>query len=439
LSSASRQDYFRLRAEWLRFKSHIFDAETELPTFAAALDDVRRVLEEQGTLGVVYVDPGGAGHAEPLHGWQVHDALVRGAAAALRLLHSDGSLAATDLVSTLGVRSDKFAVFLTASADLPLDDTALGAKAGSIRDRIAAALSEAAPSVVATSLVPDVGHALIRHDPLLRGERAVQRALDEAMLSSSRLRSAEERARVRDLDALIAAGDIVTLYQPILDLRDRRMLGHEVFTRGPSGSSFEDPEQLFGVAARAGRLVEVERLCRIRALDSSRHHLPAGSKLFLNTSAQALDDPDVAGAGFVRRVDAQGLDHRDVVLEITERVTPDQRQRSRAVLAELKRAGFRVAIDDMGAGYSSLQAIVELEPDYMKFDVSLVRHIDRSLIKRSLLEALVELSQKVGAEVIAEGIEDESELLTLRELGVRLGQGRFLASPALVPGSRTGA
>ena len=67
MSSASRQDYFRLRAEWLRFKSHIFDAETELPTFAAALDDVRRVLEEQGTLGVVYVDPGGAGHAEPLH------------------------------------------------------------------------------------------------------------------------------------------------------------------------------------------------------------------------------------------------------------------------------------------------------------------------------------------------------------------------------------
>jgi EAL domain-containing protein (putative c-di-GMP-specific phosphodiesterase class I) len=432
LSPASRQDYFRLRAEWLRFKSHIFDAETDLPTFSAALDDIRRLLEQRGALGVVYVDPGGAGYAEPLHGWQVHDALIRTAASTLKGLRTSGGLGPVDLVTTLGVRSDKFAVFL-GDADPALDETTLAAKAGRIREALAAALAEAAPSGAAMSLVPDVGQALLRFDPVMRAERAANRALDEAMLASSRVRSAEERTRVQALEALLAAGDIVTLYQPILDLRDRRVLGHEVFSRGPAEGVFEDPEQLFGVAARAGRLVELERLCRARTLESARRHLPDGGKLFVNTSAQALGDHEVTGAGFVRRVDEQGLDHGNVVLEITERVTPEERQRSRRVLGELKRAGFRVAIDDMGAGYSGLQAIVDLEPDYMKFDVSLVRHIDRSLIKRSLLEALVELSQKVGAQVIAEGIEDESELLTLRDLGVRLGQGRFLASPAPVP------
>ena len=147
----------------------------------------------------------------------------------------------------------------------------------------------------------------------------------------------------------------------------------------------------------------------------------------------------MGGAGFVRRVDAQGLAHADVVLEIAERATFDARERPKDVLRELKRQGFRVAIDDMGAGYSSLQSIVELEPDYLKFDIALVRHIDRSLIKRSLLETLVELSSKIGASVIAEGIEAASELTTLREMDVPLGQGHYLAPPVVVPHDGAGA
>jgi EAL domain-containing protein (putative c-di-GMP-specific phosphodiesterase class I) len=87
----------------------------------------------------------------------------------------------------------------------------------------------------------------------------------------------------------------------------------------------------------------------------------------------------------------------------------------------------------MGAGYASLQALVEVEPDYLKFDISLVRNIDRNLIKRSLLETLVDLSQKIGAKVIAEGIEAETELAALLDLGVVLGQGRFFTAPELVP------
>jgi len=217
------------------------------------------------------------------------------------------------------------------------------------------------------------------------------------------------------------------------------VLGHEVFTRGSAGSPFEDPEQLFALALRAGRIVDFERLCRNRALELMPRHLSRGAKLFLNTAAHTLRDPDVAGAGFVKRVDAQRLQHSDVVLEIAERVTFDQRERPKDVLRELKRQGFRVAIDDMGAGYSSLQAIVDLEPDYLKFDIALVRNIDKSLIKRSLLETLVELSQKIGAAVIAEGIEAESELQTLRELGVGIGQGRFLAPPVVVPQEGPGA
>ncbi|MGE0456222.1 MAG: EAL domain-containing protein [Vicinamibacteria bacterium] len=422
-------EYFRLRAEWLRFKGHLIDADTELPTLAAVLDEVRRLLEERGSLGVVYLDPGGAGQLETSHGWQAYDVVVRELAAAVRRLRADGLLGPRDLAATLGVRSDKFVLFASAQRAAGMEPAALDALSLELRSRLQRELALQLPAELALPVLLDCGHALLHREPMLRAERAVLRALDEAVLVSQRRRAQEEAERALGLDALIQGQQVVTLYQPIVRLADGHVVGHEVFTRGAPGSPFEDPEQLFALAERTGRVVEFERLCRQRALDSVHRHLRPGEKLFLNTAAHTLGDSEVAGAGFVRRIDAAGLPHGDVVLEITERVTLEPGRSPRAALAELKRRGFRIAIDDMGAGYASLQSIVELEPDFLKFDISLVRNIDRSVIKRSLLETLVDLSARLGAEVVAEGIEAESELATVREMGVELGQGHFLAPP----------
>jgi EAL domain-containing protein (putative c-di-GMP-specific phosphodiesterase class I) len=432
-------DFFRLRAEWLRFKNHVFDAELDLPTLSAALDDARRLLEERGALGLVYLDPGSDGQTEGLHGWQAYDEVVGGFADTLKALRQEGFLGTRDLIATLGVRSDKFIVFVAGPKGVGLDAATLEGLVARLRERLALELPRRVTDALAIPLLVQCGHALLHRDPMLRPERAVHRALDEAMLMAHRRRARDEDQRTLALHALIESQQVVTLYQPILNLSDLSVLGHEVFTRGTAGSPFEDPEQLFALALRAGRVVDFERLCRSRALESARRHLARGAKLFLNTAAHTLGDNEVAGPGFVKRVDAQGLEHKDVVLEIAERVTFDHRQRSREVLSELKQQGFGVAIDDMGAGYSSLSAIVELEPDYLKFDIALVRNIHRSVIKRSLLETLVELSQKIGAPVIAEGIEDESELQTLRELGVGLGQGRFLSPLLAVPQLEAGS
>lgn len=432
--SARESEYFRLRAEWLRFKGHLIDADTELPTLAAVLDDVRRLLEERGSLGVVYFDPGGAGQLETSHGWQAYDVVVRQLAASLRRLRAEGVVGPRDITATLGVRSDKFVLFASAQKAAGMEAAALDGLSLELRSRLQREIGEGLPAELALPVLLDCGHALLHREPMLRAERLVLRALDEAVLVSQRRRAQEESQRALGLDALIQGQQVVTLYQPIVRLSDRHVVGHEVFTRGAPGSPFEDPEQLFALAERTGRLVEFERLCRQRALDSLRRHLRPGDKLFLNTASHTLGDSEVAGDGFVRRIDAVGLPHGDVVLEITERVTLEPGRSPRAALAELKRRGFRIAIDDMGAGYASLQSIVELEPDYLKFDVSLVRNIDRSVIKRSLLETLVDLSSRLGAEVVAEGIEAESELATLREMGVKLGQGHYLAPPQPVPG-----
>lgn len=429
-------DYFVLRGQWLRFRSQVHDANTELPTLGAVLDDVRRLVEERGSLGLVYLDLASSAGLEVLHGWQAYDEVLRGVARVLRGMRDDGTLAPRDVLAVLAVRADKFVLFLSGGGSQPLDAKGLAASFSRVRERLEARLPASLPGFVSAPLRVSMGHAVLYRDPMLRAERGVHRALDEAIRMCLEEQKLENDRTAADLQAILERGEVVTLLQPILDLADRSVLGHEVFSRGPSGSPLEDPERLFEAAEHLGRSVDLERLCRRRALLTSASRLTPGAKLFLNTSAPALHDPQLAGDGFLGELDAQGLSPRDVVLELKERVAVEDRPAQRETVRRLKEAGLGIAIDDMGAGYSSLQSIVELEPDFLKFDIALVRNIDRSRIKRSLLETVVELSERIGARVIAEGIEAEAEFRTLREMGVPLGQGRYLAPPAPVSEER---
>lgn len=423
-------DYVRLRAEWLRFKNHCLDADTELPTLAGVLDEARRLMEERGRVALLYMDLGGDGQFEVLHGWQAYDDVVRGFARALLSLRQDGLLAPKDVLAVMSVRSDKFLAFLRRpeSDVLSSDSLALG-----VRRALEERLPRFLPPFFKAPFGFSQGHALVYRDPMIRAERQIHRALDEAMYSSLKQRSLDEGQRLRGLDEILRGDGIVTMAQPILSLATLEVMGHEMLSHGPAGSPFEDAERLFAFAERAGRLLELERLCRGRALRAVPSRVGRGTKIFLNTSVRALADPEVAGPGFIRAVDLRGLRHSDVVLEITERAPLEERPAYRETLRTLKAEGFGIAVDDMGAGYSSLQSLVNLEPDYLKFDISLVHHIDRSPIQRSLLETLVDLSEKIGAKVIAEGIEAEAELTTLRDMGIPLGQGRYLGPPAPFP------
>jgi EAL domain-containing protein (putative c-di-GMP-specific phosphodiesterase class I) len=423
-------DHERLQAEWLLFRSHVVDGTTGLPTLAAVLDDVRRLTEERGTAGLVYLDlalPGDA-PAPDAAGGEADPVVMM--ARALLSLKVEGGLGPRDIVALLSVGSDKFLVFLRGDqggTDAPSADTRLLR----LREQVQGALRRLRTH---PGPLPSfrLGHSFLYRDPMLRTERSLHRALDEAMFQTLREHTAEPERRSQGLEEILAGG-VVTLFQPIVDLAGRQTVGHEVFSRGPAGGPFEDGERLFALASRFGRLLELERLCRRRSLSSAFRHLRPGVKLFLNTSARALLDEAVAGEAFMRQVEAQGLAHSDVVLEITGGFSMEDRRRYQRVVRRLKQEGFSIAIDDTGAGYASLQALVEMEPDYLKFDVSLVRPLAHNRIQRSLLETLVELSAKIGARVIAAGIESEAELSAVSGLGVPLGQGRHLAPPVLIP------
>jgi EAL domain-containing protein (putative c-di-GMP-specific phosphodiesterase class I) len=419
-ASAPQDDYYRLRTEWLRYKSQLYDALTGLPALPAVVEDVRRLVATRGSADVIYLDLGRSGGHETTLGWAAYDEAVREFAALLVGLRKTGEISAQDPICVHTVRSDRFLIFLAEGAR---DDA--GRSAAARRERIVDALRRRietlpAPNPLA-SLRMVAGHARIVEEPMVRPERAIQQAVTDAMLMSLVEREGIQAIRRDELSRMIFQGDVRTVFHPIVRLADGAIIGHEALTRPVSGVSFDSVEELFAFAESTELLIEFERLCRRKAILAAAS-VPDLGLLFLNASAGAVEDPDWAGA-MEDALHESGRQPKDVVVEITERVAIVRHDEFQSALRAFKERGYRVAVDDMGAGYASLQSLASIEPDFFKFDVSLVRDIDRSSIKRSLLVSLRQLAEKIHARVIAEGVERPEEMQTLLELGIELGQG----------------
>ena len=414
--TSTQNDYYRLRTEWLRYKSQLYDGLTGLPALPAVVEDVRRLLESKGTADVIYVDLGRSGGQETKLGWAAYDGAVREFAAVLASLRSGGELAAEDVVCLQTVRSDRFLIFVAGGES----------SSGARRDRLLAALrgriESAPPASVLRTLDLSAGHARIHNDPIVRSERAIQQAVAEAMLNSLVERAGVETERRQEISRLITQSGVRTVFHPIVRLSDGQIIGHEALTRPIGGVSFDSVEALFAFAESTDLLMEFERLCRRTAIETAASTAGLGL-LFINASPSAVEDPEWAAGGMDEVLAHSGLSPRDVVVEITERVAIVRHDEFQDALRTFKERGYRVAVDDMGAGNASLQSLASIEPDFLKFDTSLVHDIDKSSIKQSLLETLRQLADKIKARVIAEGIEREEELQVLKKLGIELGQG----------------
>jgi EAL domain-containing protein (putative c-di-GMP-specific phosphodiesterase class I) len=406
-------EYYRLRTEWLRFKSHLHDGLTGLPSLPAVLEEVRRLVESHGAVELVYLDLGRSGWHETKLGWAAYDESIR--SFAKRLLALRGSeLTRDDVLCLHTVRSDRFLIFRGVKPE-PADH------AGGLRGRLLQALS-AGKDPLPPSVRIATGPARVPNDPMTRPERAIQQAVADAMMMSLREREGIESARRVELQRLIDEERVRSVFHPIVQIADGVPVGHEALTRPVGAHGFDSVEELFAFAESTDLLGAFERLCRSSAIRSAAR-LPGRGLLFLNASPRAVEDPDWSSGAVDALLSANGISPSEVVVEITERLAVKEHDTFSAVLRSFKARGYRVAVDDMGAGYASLQSLASIEPEFLKFDVSLVRDIDKSSIKQGLLESLRSLAGKIRARVIAEGIEREEERRTLLALGVELGQG----------------
>jgi EAL domain-containing protein (putative c-di-GMP-specific phosphodiesterase class I) len=234
----------------------------------------------------------------------------------------------------------------------------------------------------------------------------------------------ESRRRRERISGVLESGAIAMAFQPVADLRDGRIIGAEALARFPGEPGRPIP-RWFADAAAAGLLGELEIAC-VRTALAQLDCLPAGVFMGVNISPET-----VLSARFAETI-APFAGH-DVVIEITEHAQVEDYDALRRAIAQGRRAGVKLAVDDVGAGFASLRHILRLEPDIIKLDVELVRDIDSDRARRALAKSLITFGQETDATIVAEGIESYQELWVLQDLGVTLGQGYYLARPAPLP------
>lgn len=230
------------------------------------------------------------------------------------------------------------------------------------------------------------------------------------------------------LKALIAARAIRALFQPIVDLNDGMIVAHEALCRPLPDTGFASADDLFHSADECALLWDLEQVTRAVAMQAAADW-PRDVRLFLNTSPSVFADERFARTLADNLARVPGLDPDQIVLEITERSesTFDHTLLRQVTLA--KEAGFNIAIDDAGAGTSGLNRMMQIRPHWIKLDRQLVSGIDTDSYKQNLVRFFVHFARMSGVSIIAEGIETSPELATLMGLGVRFGQGYFLARP----------
>lgn len=212
-------------------------------------------------------------------------------------------------------------------------------------------------------------------------------------------------------------------HQPIVDANSRMLLGYELLMRQDE-PSLPHPGAVLELGERLGRMRDIGRRVR-RTAAACAAALPSGTLVFVNLHSSDLADPDLVDPGAPLTAFAPRT-----VLEVTERASLDGIANLVETCGRLRKVGYRLAVDDLGAGYSGLSSLPLLEPEFVKIDMSLIRAIDSETPKRRIVAGLVTLAHELGMKVVSEGVETEAERDALVDLGSDLLQGYLLGKPA---------
>ncbi|CAN7297133.1 EAL domain-containing protein [Pseudoxanthomonas sp. LjRoot143] len=262
-------------------------------------------------------------------------------------------------------------------------------------------------TLVAASLYKAIEHAQMRA------------ALEQRKGQGDRDRQQSREGRER-LEAVLEGAQLTAALQPIVRLADGAIVGYEALARFPveydlsTGRWFEE-------AARHGMSIQLELAAARVALDQLER-LPADAYLAINVSPETVCSDELKSM-------IQAHDMRRLVLEITEHTPVEDYERLNACLSALQALGLRIAVDDTGAGFSSLRHVLRLAPDIIKLDFTLVREVDLRPRMQALIAALLAFARGTQAELVAEGVETAEQLDTLKKLGVPYAQGYHLGHP----------
>lgn len=237
------------------------------------------------------------------------------------------------------------------------------------------------------------------------------------------------------IDDLLDRDALTNAFQPIFHLQSGSVYAHEVLGRVrpmPGWDPAPTPTELLDLAHEQGRLLDVEHRWRSEAVAAIARSGAPGL-FFLNVDTRILDDPRFFPGTTSDLLERHGLSRSRFVFEITERDPALRVRRLSELLGHYSAQGYGIALDDLGAGHSSLHVLVQLRPDLVKLDRELCDGVARDPMRRALVSALVSFAARVNLRLVAEGIEQSDDLTVLLDIGVQYGQGFLLGRPLPEP------
>ena len=387
--------------------------------------EVTAILNRDRALSCLLVDLSRLHKVELDLGVQHHSEIYDHAARVLNDLRGE-VLAPGDLICRSG-DGDGYHVFLVPRASGHRVD--LETLAATVEKAVEEALAPMVKDVLREQPRITVGAARVLGNSLLRPERLTARLVAEAADNTRNLRERKAHRDRSNLQDLILGEGLSTVYQPIVDLGTGGIFAYEALTRGPRGSSLESPATLFAIADEVDLTVELDRACFRGALRNAKTLEPV-HRLFVNLLPMSFYDAAFIEVEVGNLLSAAGLTPANIVFEITEKLAIENFASFKRALATYTAMGFGVAIDDVGTRHSNLETVMSLRPHFIKISDVLVRGIARSTVKREMLRSLRHIAETIDAVMVAEGIEDLEDVIALRDLGLRYGQGYYMARPA---------
>src|SRR5262245_58104432 len=273
-----------------------------------------------------------------------------------------------------------------------------------------------------------IGFTALVRNPFLGADTQIRAAIEDARDDAQLEYKKALRAQRHAFLSVLLAGRVSSVYEPIVDVATKTVYGYEALARGPVGTELHSPGVLFEAAEVHNLVFELDCLCRQSGLDGAVG-LPEGTHLFLNVRPTAIHDPHFRPDAVMRTLERSGLSPHSVVFEISEQESIENFAAFREIRDEYKSLGFRFALDDTGAGYASLQAVIELSPDFVKVDRSFVAGVDTDRAKQTLVRALHSVADSIGAQIVGEGLDTLEELEMLGKLNIPFGQGWLFGKP----------
>jgi EAL domain-containing protein (putative c-di-GMP-specific phosphodiesterase class I) len=405
--------------ERLRLQSVLTDGVTGL----SLLPDLRN--ERVASLGVIYVQLGRFSGVESLYGWELYDRVLQLTAESLRADLESSPLKAS-LLSVQFTGADGFHLLF----DLrPRSEEArrklLEEESRRFKDGVVHRLRQGLGRTSVDLMTVHATCVQVADDPRVRPSRNVVRGLQEAARLAGVHEGRDRQQLMSRFREITSRRKLRAVYQPVIDIQNGPVIGYEALIRGPAGSGLESPDVLFATARELGLELEFDNLC----LETIFEGIPSavrGKKLFVNASSKLLAHSVFLDERNLSRIQRA---HPRVVMEISEKEVVLDYAAFREVLERLRSSGLQIAIDDAGSGYSGLESILQLRPEYIKVADSIVHRLHQDTIKREIITALASLGRQINASVVAEGIEEREELESLLALGVGFGQGFLLGRP----------